>query len=378
MNVLALTKAPGHVCSRYRIEAFAWALRERGMTLKVAPLKHDVVQRLSQIRRARAADVVILQRKLLPLWQLALVRRASRRLVYDVDDLLLARDSYDPKGPRSASRLIRFWATTYVADAVMAGNAYLAGRVADFVGPEKVRLMPTCIEPRQYTLARHVRRGSAARLVWIGQRSTLASLDRAASHLEAVGRRLPGIGMTIICDRDTSIAGVRIESRCWSAQTEAADLAGADVGINWLPDDDWSRGKCGLRVLQYMAAGLPVVANPVGMNREMVIDGRTGLLASTPGQWAEAVARLAADPALRRRMGAEGRRLVEERFSVEAWGPHFAERIADVAADRAPSRHFREHDLPALLHARAADDMPAAADVNTAEAVAGHSLRHAG
>jgi glycosyltransferase involved in cell wall biosynthesis len=114
-------------------------------------------------------------------------------------------------------------------------------------------------------------------------------------------------------------------------------VAGGDIGINWLPDDDWSRGKCGLRVLQYMAAGLPVVANPVGMNREMVVDGRTGFLASTPGQWADAVARLAADPALRRRMGAEGRRLVQKRFSVEVWGSVFAEMVAQIARQRPTS-----------------------------------------
>jgi len=331
MKVLALVKSPGHVCSRYRIEAFAWALAQRGLMLEVAPLARGVAGRLAQFRRARAADVVILQRKLLPLWQLGLLRRASQRLVYDVDDLVCVRDSYNPKGPESRSRLVRFWATAYVADAVTAGNTYLAHRVAGYVGTDKVRLMPTCIEPRRYTLARHTRRGVQARLVWIGQPSTLASLARAGEQLQAIGRRLPGIALRVICDRQPAVPGVRVEVRRWSGASEAADLADGDIGINWLPDDAWSRGKCGLRVLQYMAAGLPVVANPVGMNREMVVHGRTGLLASTPEEWVDAVARLANDPALRRRMGAKGRRLVEERFSVERWAPRFAEMIADVA-----------------------------------------------
>jgi glycosyltransferase involved in cell wall biosynthesis len=93
-------------------------------------------------------------------------------------------------------------------------------------------------------------------------------------------------------------------------------LAAADIGISWVPDDDWSRGKCGLKVLQYMAAGLPVVANPVGVHAEMVRHGETGFLAQTPAQWVEAMNCLVHDPPLRRRMGQAGRQRVEEVFSV--------------------------------------------------------------
>ncbi|MBN2217846.1 MAG: glycosyltransferase [Pirellulales bacterium] len=331
MELLALVERPGHVCARYRVEAYAWALGERGMLLRVEPIARGVASRLAQFRRARSAGLVILQRRLLPLWQLALLRRWSRRLVYDVDDLLCIRDSYHPKGPDSWSRLVRFWATVHAADAITAGNDYLVDRVAEYVGGDKVWMMPTCLEPRRYALARHTARGFAARLVWIGQSSTLASLGRAAAHLEAVGRRLPGMAIRVICDREPEIPGIRVEARCWSSETEAADLAMGDIGVNWLADDAWSRGKCGLRVLQFMAAGLPVVANPVGMNCEMVIHGRTGYLASTPAQWAEAVARLADNPALRRRMGEEGRRLVETRFSLDHWAPRFADKMVDVA-----------------------------------------------
>jgi glycosyltransferase involved in cell wall biosynthesis len=181
----------------------------------------------------------------------------------------------------------------------------------------------------------------------------LPSLGRAADQLAAVGRRLPGIAMRIICDRSAEIPGVRVEARRWAAHTEAADLAACDIGINWLPDDSWSRGKCGLRALQYMAAGLPVVANPVGMNREMVVDGQTGFLASTLEEWAEAVCRLAADPALRRRMGLAGRRLVERRFGVDRWAPRFAELVEQVARGR-----FGEPDSRSATVDRRAGERP--------------------
>ncbi|MGH7221957.1 MAG: glycosyltransferase, partial [Gemmataceae bacterium] len=94
------------------------------------------------------------------------------------------------------------------------------------------------------------------------------------------------------------------------------EIARADIGISWIPDDSWSRGKCGLKVLQYLAAGLPVIANPVGVQVEMVKHGETGFLAQTPAEWIEAVRRLAQDPELRIRMGRAGRRLVETRYSV--------------------------------------------------------------
>jgi len=323
MKVLALIEAPDHVCYRYRIEAFAWAMAERGLYLEAMPLRRGL-GRLRTLRAARRADVVILQRKLLPIGQLLLLRRWSRRVVYDFDDALWQRDSYSPKGPESWSRAGRFWATVYAADAVVAGNGYLADAARAYAPPERVHVVPTCVDPGRYRPAEHARRGAAARLVWIGQASTLPSLRAAEAQLIAAAERVPGLGLRLICDRSIELGPLRVEPRPWSTATEADDLAGADIGVSWLPDDTWSPGKCGLRLLQFMAAGLPVVANPVGMNRQMVMDGRTGFLAESPRQWADAVARLAADPTLRRRMGTAGRRLVEGRYSVARWGPELA------------------------------------------------------
>ena len=155
----------------------------------------------------------------------------------------------------------------------------------------------------------------------------LASLERAREHLAAAARRLPGLQLRVICDRAPELPGMRVVPRRWSSAGEAAELAAGDVAVSWLPDDTWSRGKCGLKVLQYMAAALPVVANPVGMNRRMVVHGRTGLLASTPQQWAEAVGRLAADPQLRRRDGI-GR--AANGPSVATPSGAWSERFADV------------------------------------------------
>jgi len=329
MKALALVEAADHPSYRYRIEAFAWALAERGVYVTAMSFGRGA-GRLRAIRAAGRFDVVILQRKLLPIWQLLLLRRNARRLIYDFDDALFHRDSYSRKGPESWSRTARFWATVYSADAVLAGNDHLAEAAAAYAPAERVQVVPTCIDPRRYRPAPHERRGTAARLVWIGQSSTLPSLEAARRQMAAAAERVPGLQLRLICDRGIKLDPLRVETRRWSSATEAEDLAAGDIGVTWLPDDSWSPGKCGLRVLQFMAAGLPVVANRVGMNRRMVVDGETGFLADTPREWAEVVGRLADDPQLRRRMGAAGRRLVEQQYGVEIWGRRFSDVLAGV------------------------------------------------
>ena len=119
---------------------------------------------------------------------------------------------------------------------------------------------------------------------------------------------MPGTRLKLVCDRFAEFPGLPVEQCVWSESTEAAEIASADVGIGWVPDDPWSRGKCGLKVLQYQAAGLPVVANPVGVQAEFVRDGETGFIATTTEEWVAAVRQHAADAALRQRLGMAGGR----------------------------------------------------------------------
>ena len=109
----------------------------------------------------------------------------------------------------------------------------------------------------------------------------------------------------------------------WNEQTEAREIAAGHIGVSWLPDDLWSRGKCGLKVLQYQAAGLPVVANPVGSHCEMINGGETGFLATTPDEWVAAITLLAGDARRRQKMGLMARQRVEADYSVSAWAETF-------------------------------------------------------
>jgi glycosyltransferase involved in cell wall biosynthesis len=318
VRLTALVESPGHVCCRYRLAAFRPFLEEAGHTLTLRPWPRSCWSRLRLGRALQGTDAVIVQRRLLPGWQLYLLRCEARLLLFDFDDAVFLRDSYAARGLASPRRLQRFVATVETADAVIAGNDFLREQAARWTDPGRVHVIPTCVDPGRYPLAEHRRAGEGVELVWIGSSSTLQGLELIRPLLEYVGRHQPGVRLKLICDCFLQFRRLPVVCCPWSEASEAAELARADVGISWVPDDAWSRGKCGLKVLQYMAAGLPVVANAVGVQADLVRHGETGFLARTPEEWSEAVGRLARAPELRRRMGSAGRRRMEADFSVAA------------------------------------------------------------
>jgi glycosyltransferase involved in cell wall biosynthesis len=316
MHWIALVDRAEHVCCRYRLAAFRPFLEQAGHTLELQAMPRGWLARLALFRQLRGANV-ILQRRLLPGWQCLVLRRAARRLLFDFDDAVFLRDSYAAGGLHDRRRLRRFLDLMRCADLVIAGNAFLAENAARWAGADRVHVVPTCVDPERYRVAEPMRI-EGVELVWVGSSSTLQGLQAIAPLLEEIGRSLPGLRLKLICDRFLQLRDLSVIPCQWTESGEAEEIARADIGISWIPDDLWSRGKCGLKVLQYMAAGLPVIANPVGVQVEMVRHGETGFLAQTPAQWIEAVQRLAHDPELRRRMGRAGRRLVESHYGVTA------------------------------------------------------------
>jgi glycosyltransferase involved in cell wall biosynthesis len=329
MKALALVEARNHVCCRYRVQAFEETLAGSGWSLTIKPLATGLLYRLIQFARAAEFDAVILQRKLLPSWQLRELRKRSKRLIFDFDDAVLYRDSYDRRGPHHRRRSDRFQRTVQLADTVIAGNDFLANCALNYgADPDRVRVIPTCIDADRTAPAAEPRHGPGLDLVWIGSASTMAGLAQQRPLWERIGREVPGVRLRMVCDHFLRFDSLPVVDVPWSESTEAVDVASADVGISWVPDDLWSRGKCGLKVLQYQAAGLPVVANPVGVHPEMIRSGVDGFLVSTPDEWVEAIVRLADDPDLRRWMGENARASLETNYSVQSWAPAFVAAIA--------------------------------------------------
>jgi glycosyltransferase involved in cell wall biosynthesis len=244
---------------------------------------------------------------------------------------------------------------------VIAGNEFLADRALRAgARPDRVRVIPTCVEPGRYRPAAHEGTGAGLALVWIGSTSTLQGLERQRTLWERIAREVPGVRLRVISDRTPDLGAMPVVAVPWSEATEADALAAGDVGVSWVPDDLWSRGKCGLKVLQYMAAGLPVITNPVGVHAEMVNPGVSGYLATTADGWVEAALALAGGPRLRRRMGRAARAAIEAGYSVSAWSGAFAATVTGTprtaaSPARSPDRTaaIRRRDGAPLGHHRA-------------------------
>ena len=331
MKLAALVEAEDHVCCRYRLAAFRTHLAAAGHSLELHPISKSWFGRLSLGRVE--ADAVILQRKLLPQVPLALLRRRVKRLIFDFDDAVWLRDSYSAKGFEDSRRARRFQRTLRSCDLVVAGNEVLATEAKQ--SASQVVVIPTCVDAARLRVRSGREAASGLQLVWVGSSSTLRGLEQFTPTLSAIGRAVPNVRLKIICDRFIDISDLPVDRCTWNEGTESDEIASADIGIGWVPDDPWSRGKCGLKVLQYQAAGLPVVANPVGVQADFVRSGITGFQASTTEQWVKAIRDLAADANLRQTMGDAGRWQVVEKYSVAAGAAQWIEALKSFEKSQA-------------------------------------------
>ncbi len=329
MRLAALVEHPDHVCCRYRLRAFEPILRSAGCTIDYLPLTRGWSLGPAAWQALHGADAVIVQRQFLLGWQRFLLRRATRHLIFDFDDAVFLRDSYSPRGLQSHRRARRFRSMVRQADTVIAGNSFLESHAQE-AGATRSTVIPTCVDPDLYPLAEHAREDAGVQMVWVGSSSTLQGMTWIGPLLERIGQRWLGLSLKLICDRFFHLRNMPVIPCPWTAAGEAREIAAADIGISWIPDDDWSRGKCGLKILQYMAAGLPVVANPVGVHGELIVHGETGFLADTPEQWIDAIGRLKHDRDLRRRLGRAGRRRLDNHFSVRAGARQWLELLGKL------------------------------------------------
>ena len=308
--MLVLTRSRENASFRQRIQPYLAPLGERGVDCHVEELTGSRWRKARLLRTARSFDGVWLHRKTLTAWDALCL--GARRLIYDFDDAIMYQARSGSAAP-DPTRLRRFRRTMRRCDLAIAGNAVL-GDYAREAGCENVVVVPTGLDVRRYEPKSVYEGAGPIRMVWIGSRSTLKQVERLRPALEAVGRAVEGVALRIIADAGLEIAGLDVENVPWTREGESARLAECDIGIAPMPDTPFTRGKCGFKVLQYMAAGLPVITSPVGVNAEYVRPDRSGLWADGTDEWVDAVRRLAADAALRERMGRAGRQRVQAEF----------------------------------------------------------------
>lgn len=323
-RVLVITNNLQQAAFRLRIQALRDPLAARGIDLDIKVRPRAFFPRRSLLRRADQYDAVILQRKLLDPIDIRLLRDRARKLFYDVDDAVMYHSR--PVGPIEQWRTKRrFRAVARAVDTVVAGNDYLADLFR--AAGARASVLPTVVDPAHYQIKSHAAT-DAPTLVWIGSGSTLRYLAGLAPALAEAARRVPGLRLITIADVPLSDPRIPTEHIPWSEQTESTALIRGDIGIAPTPQDPWTLGKCGFKIIQYMAAGLPALASPVGANCEIIVDQQTGFLPSSPAEWAAAIANLAADPAKRQAMGAAGRKRVEEHFSLTRAADFWTELLA--------------------------------------------------
>ena len=330
MKLAVLCDDPHGPVVRHRIRAVEPELRASGFdSIDYHAIPDRLTARLVALRTLRDADLVVLVRKLFTLLELRAARSSSRRLCYDLDDAVMFRDPFRGR-PVSHVRRRRFRNTVRSADLVTAGNAYLLGLAEEDAPKTKRLLASTPIDTERFTPGPSPHSGF--RVGWIGSGATRGYLDLVLPGLRDVCEARADAVVAVMADAPPEqFDGVRVDFTRWSQTGEVAFLRSLDVGLMPLSDDPFSRGKCGFKLLQYMACGVPSVASPVGVNVAICDAGRAGILAASPDDWAPAILRLAADPCAAQTMAASARRLVEERWSSRVLGRAYAAALAECA-----------------------------------------------
>ena len=355
ISVLFLTKYSREgASSRYRFLQYFPYLEANGIACAFSPLTdakylehlyaggrgkpsdffHSLMRRIDAIGTVNKYDAVVIEYEILPYFPPILetiLKRSGMPYIVNYDDAVFYRYSMHPNPVVKGILGGKIDSVMRNAEIVIAGNDYLAD-YARKVGAARVETLPTVVDLVRYPGAPNGTDGVFT-IGWIGSPSTAKYLKEIAPALAEVcsgGRaklRLIGSGMV-------DLSGVPLEVRPWREESEVADLESCDVGIMPLHDGLWERGKCGLKLIQYMACGLPVVVSPVGMNNQLVSDGMNGFLAQDEAAWVKALSALRDDKALRQRMGQAGRKKVEAGYSLQITAPKFEALIRQVVREK--------------------------------------------
>jgi glycosyltransferase involved in cell wall biosynthesis len=310
-TILFISKSDTSPSTRYRAFAYFDRLRSDGWNPAHLSAHRSLRSRLEILRAARSADVVVLLRKTFGPFYIKLLRRHSLYLILDFDDSVFCKSD----GSVSKTRMSRFKRTVSLCDQVWAGNLFLSGVAGKY--NTLVSVIPTAIDPSKYEKPFDKPENSLV-IVWIGSKSTSKYLKAELPRLEKLAERLKSIELKIVADFSLESDRLAISAVPWSETTEAEALLTSHIGIAPMPDNDWTRGKCGLKVLQYMAAGLPVISSPSGVNADIIDHGVTGFLPHNDDEWYQSVKKLMEDPELARKFGKAGQKKVRDEYSVDA------------------------------------------------------------
>lgn len=329
MKVLFIVPYPREGPSnRFRIEQYLPCLREKGINYSLRPFYNRhfylilykvgyycqkflflfffIMRRLSDAFAAKSYDVVFIHREAGPFpdyileW---LFRVFGRKIIYDFDDSVFL------KKPSKIRKVIS------MSDTVIAGNDFLKNYAARY--NPRVSVLPTCIDTTVYQPRTDPKKDSKITIGWIGTSFTSIYLDLLRDAYRALAEKYRNIEFKIV---GAILADNALPLVCkpWSLDSEVRELQDFDIGVMPLFDDEWAKGKCAFKIIQYMAVGIPSVASRVGMNIEVIEDGKDGFLVTGTQEWIDKLSLLIENKELRHTMGQRARQKVENVYSVQA------------------------------------------------------------
>ncbi len=314
MRIIFLTHSSdqGH---RFRVEQYFPYLIAHQVEPKWQPLSGSWRDRLILYRQLPSFNVVCIQRRLLSPFEFYWVRKKSSKVLFDLDDAIMYRSSSSPR-PHSLSRWLKFRGMVKGSDAMTVGNQFLKNEVLKVDRQKKVFVIPTCIDTNLYPKKKRISNCQEIILGWIGTKGNLKYLKKLERVFETIRQRFPQAKLKIVSNDFYDSSHLSTIKKPWKLEEENEDLISFDIGLMPLNDDLWSRGKCGLKIIQYLSVGVPAVCTPVGINSDIIKDGENGFWATNDQEWVDRLTTLIQNQELRYQMGLKGIETVEREYSL--------------------------------------------------------------
>lgn len=344
MKILLLSRYSNlGASSRIRTYQYIPYLKEEGIDIIIAPLfnneyikslyekskkKLNIVlfsyfRRLFDLTKIKKYDLLWIEKELFPMlpsWAEEMIAKLKIPYIVDYDDAIF--HNYDLNKNPMIRVLLRNKIDKVMKNAsvVIVGNDYLAER-AKKAGARRIEYLPSVVDLNKYR-PKEIKTTNKDdfNIGWIGSPATSKYLFHIYQPLKKFIKN-KNARLILVGSGKINLPDIPLEIREWSEKKEVKDIQDFDVGIMPLPDNPWERGKCGYKLIQYMACGIPVVGSPVGVNSKIIIDGINGFKASTDNEWIFALEELYKSVELRKQMGLKGRKIVEENYSLQVAAP---------------------------------------------------------
>ena len=331
MKVLFLLKSLKTPSSRIRILDIMPELEKLGIRCDYETFPRNIIKRYVLFRKCEKYDAVVFQKKLLNSIEFAILRKHSRFLVFDYDDAIYyknASPSQEMKDYLSSTSERRFRRIIEKCDLVVAANRVLASKAGETTPDSKIRIIPSPVKIDEILSRSDTEIRGIPVIGWIGMKGNLTFIEYISDALREL-RKKQDFVLKIISDNSIEIPGIKIEFVKWSLDAQNRKIRSFDIGIMPLSADPYSEGKAAYKLIQYLAAGVPSVCSPVGMNLDFCRNDEYAISAEKSEDFAEKILLLVKNCKIRAILSESGKKLVRERFDIGVVAKSYAEALKD-------------------------------------------------